>query len=105
MFGNKKAAIKDVPGWRFEKKRVPFTVVDMKAKTPIEARQELDAWRAKIEVRSIIKRHETREKAINAYSNYFGTDRTVKAIRFELKKSIFTRIYDSILNFFLNINY
>ncbi len=97
---NQNKSIKETPGYRYVKKQVPFSVKN------IDGPQHLFIWRAQVEQRSIIKRAAARDKAIAAFcapktdiciANYAPT--------YKPKISIFTRIYNHLLNLFLNVKF
>lgn len=87
-------------------KQTPFTVTPMKAKTPIEAKAEIDAFYAKSAERSRLRAEKSRQMAINQLMREVDSKPIpLQVFTLEPKKSLITRTCDYLLNKFLNIEF
>lgn len=102
-----------------EEKRLPYTIKEIKHP------DEIKAWRAAVEERSIVRRQEMRAAAMNTFDTHQGPIETVsaatkaynslkdtlpkvsapKVLTPEPKKSWISRTYEYLMNKFLNIEF
>ncbi len=112
MYPSRREAFKDRDGVYREQRQVPFSPKEIH--NPIE----LVHWRETVEMRSMVKRAKTRERAISAFcSSKLRTDYSKALVAYAnrisqfgpeykiIEKSWLEQAYNSIVNFFLNIKF
>lgn len=98
MFNERKALYKDNIAQHRPYKRVPFTVIGLKD------RKDFQKWQEKSAERSLKKQAALRESAIELFNlPYLPAPKPIET--FMPKKFWFVKVYDFVMNFFLNTKY